>query len=134
MIGNWYRGPSGAWRKSAGIQRGMIGCTPGMCSPEAMVDLMGVNGAGHGKGFLKGALPATTKTTNTTKNHKNTHKTTKTVKNHQHLMVGRGRGGGLPNTTKAYQTPPKPPTSTNKRQNHQNHQKPSKSHGNLRNW
>ena len=49
MIGNWYRVPSGACRKSEGIQREMIGCTPGMCSPEAVVDLMGVNGAGNGK-------------------------------------------------------------------------------------
>ncbi len=93
----------------------MIGFTPGMCSPEAMVDLMGVNGAGNGKGYLKGALPATTKTTNTTKNNTNTHKTTKTINNHQNLMV-RGapgaRGGG------GEKKQPKPP----------------KTDGNLRKW
>ena len=67
-----------------------------MCSPEAVVDLMGVNGAGNGKGYPKGALPATTKTTNTTKNNKNTHTTTKTINNHQNLMVmgAPGAGGG----------------------------------------
>jgi hypothetical protein len=78
-------------------------------------------------GMPQGALPATTKTTNTTKNHKNTHKTTKTVKNHQHLMVGGAPGRGGP-----YQKPPKPATTTNKRQHHQNHQKPPKSYGSLR--
>ena len=108
--------------KSEGIPREMIGCAPGMCSPEAVVDLMGVNGAGNGKGYPKGALPATTKTTNTTKNHKNTHKTTKTINNHQNLMVmgapGAGWGGvgeGLSKTTKTtnnHKQTPKPPKPT----------------------
>jgi hypothetical protein len=138
MIGNWYRRPSGAWRKSEGIQRGLIGCTPGMCSPEAVVDLTGVSGAGNGKGYLKGALPATTKTTNTTQNHKNTHKTTKTINNHQNLMVrgepGAGWGGGGRGGGGGHEKPTKPPTTTNKQQNHQNQQKPPKTDGNFRKW
>jgi hypothetical protein len=99
-----------------------------MCSPEAVVDLMGVNGTGNGQGHPKGGP---------TSNHQNNQhhqKPQKHTQNHQNRQKpsasdGReGEGGG------AYQTPPRP---TKHHQNHQQAQtngkttKTTKNHQNL---
>jgi hypothetical protein len=34
IIRKWKGVPSGAWGNSGGIQRAMIGCTPGACPPR----------------------------------------------------------------------------------------------------
>ena len=56
----WKRAPSGAWKNSGGLQREMIGCTPGACSPVSSGGFDGSersihmlwNSTGNGRGTL----------------------------------------------------------------------------------